>query len=85
MINPFKAKKGLGRGLSSLIGDSEVKENRTLISISSIIRNKFQPRKIFEKEDEVSRKKSEKQKSNQTKLKVKKSKEIAINEEAMAK
>ncbi len=50
MINPFKAKKGLGRGLSSLIGDSEVKENRTLISISSIIRNKYQPRKIFEKE-----------------------------------
>ena len=49
MINPFKAKKGLGRGLSSLIGDSEVKENRTLISISSIIRNKYQPRKIFEK------------------------------------
>ncbi len=50
MINPFKAKKGLGRGLSSLIGDSEVKETRTLISISSIIRNKYQPRKVFEKE-----------------------------------
>ena len=50
MINPFKAKKGLWRGLSSLIGDSEVKENRTLISISSIIRNKYQPRKVFEKE-----------------------------------
>ena len=50
MINPFKAKKGLGRGLSSLIGDSEVKENRTLISISSIIKNKYQPRKVFEKE-----------------------------------
>ena len=27
MINPFKSKKGLGRGLSSLIGDSEIKEN----------------------------------------------------------
>ena len=50
MINPFKPKKGLGRGLSSLIGDNEVKENRTLISISSIIRNKYQPRKVFEKE-----------------------------------
>ena len=50
MINPFKAKKGLGRGLSSLIGDSDVKETRTLISISSIIRNKYQPRKVFEKE-----------------------------------
>ena len=50
MINPFKPKKGLGRGLSSLIGDSEVKENNTTISISSIIRNKYQPRKKFEKE-----------------------------------
>ena len=50
MINPFKTKKGLGRGLSSLIGDSEVRENLTTISISSIIRNKYQPRKKFEKE-----------------------------------
>ena len=50
MINPFKTKKGLGRGLSSLIGDSNVKENRSTISISSIIRNKYQPRKKFEKE-----------------------------------
>ena len=50
MINPFKPRKGLGRGLSSLIGDSEVKENKTTISISSIIRNKYQPRKKFEKE-----------------------------------
>jgi len=49
MINPFKSKKGLGRGLSSLIGDSNVKENRSTISISSIIRNKYQPRKKFEK------------------------------------
>tara|TARA_B100000530_G_scaffold139688_1_gene87487 strand:+ start:28 stop:879 length:852 start_codon:yes stop_codon:yes gene_type:complete len=50
MINPFKTKKGLGRGLSSLIGDSDVKENKTTVSISSIIRNKYQPRKKFEKE-----------------------------------
>ncbi len=50
MINPFKSKKGLGRGLSSLIGDSEVVENKTLISISSIVKNKYQPRKSFEKE-----------------------------------
>jgi len=50
MINPFKTKKGLGRGLSSLMGDSEVTENKTTISISSIIRNKYQPRKKFEKE-----------------------------------
>ena len=50
MINPFKPKKGLGRGLSSLIGDSEVTENKTTIPISSIVRNKYQPRKKFEKE-----------------------------------
>ena len=50
MINPFKSKKGLGRGLSSLIGDSEITENKSTISISSIVRNKYQPRKNFEKE-----------------------------------
>jgi ParB family chromosome partitioning protein len=50
LINPFKSKKGLGRGLSSLIGDSEFSENKTKISISSIVRNKYQPRKKFEKE-----------------------------------
>ena len=43
MINPFKSKKGLGRGLSSLIGDDETTENKTKISISSIVRNKYQP------------------------------------------
>ena len=50
MINPFKSKKGLGRGLSSLIGDSEITDGKTKMSISSIIRNKFQPRKNFDKE-----------------------------------
>ena len=50
MINPFKNKKGLGRGLSSLIGDSEIKTSNTKISISSIIPNKNQPRKLFEKD-----------------------------------
>ena len=50
MINPFKNKKGLGRGLSSLIGDSDIKSSNDKISISSIIPNKNQPRKLFEKE-----------------------------------
>ena len=50
MINPFKNKKGLGRGLSSLIGDSNLKTSTNKISISSIIPNKNQPRKLFEKE-----------------------------------
>ncbi len=50
MINPFKSKKGLGRGLSSLIGDSDVKTQNDKVSISSIVPNKNQPRKLFEKE-----------------------------------
>ena len=50
MINPFKSKKGLGRGLSSLIGDSDIKTSNNKISISSIIPNRNQPRKKFEKE-----------------------------------
>tara|TARA_Y100000590_G_scaffold322153_1_gene364768 strand:- start:768 stop:1619 length:852 start_codon:yes stop_codon:yes gene_type:complete len=50
MINPFKTKKGLGRGLSSLIGDVDLKPIKNKLSISSIVRNKFQPRKHFHKE-----------------------------------
>ena len=49
-MNPFKAKKGLGRGLSSLIGDTDIKVPNNKIPISSIVPNKFQPRKIFEKD-----------------------------------
>ncbi len=50
MINPFKTKRGLGRGLSSLIGDTKSTIMKNKISISSIVRNKLQPRKRFEKE-----------------------------------
>jgi len=50
VINPFKTKKGLGRGLSSLIGDSQTNEDKSKILISSIVRNKYQPRKKFDKE-----------------------------------
>ena len=50
MINPFKSKKGLGRGLSSLIGDLDIKSSNSKISIGSIVPNKNQPRKFFEKE-----------------------------------
>ena len=49
-MNPFKIKKGLGRGLSSLIGDTEITKSQNKLSISSIVRNKYQPRKIFDKE-----------------------------------
>ena len=31
MINPFKNKKGLGRGLSSLIGDSDIKNSNNIL------------------------------------------------------
>ena len=50
MINPFKNKRGVGRGLSSLIGDNVSKTNNEKISVSSIVPNKYQPRKNFEKE-----------------------------------
>ena len=43
-----KIKKGLGRGLSSLIGERELEKNVNKILISDLISNKFQPRKIFE-------------------------------------
>ena len=49
-METFKLKKGLGRGLSSLIGDSRVKNNINKLPIHKLVRNKFQPRKIFNKE-----------------------------------
>ena len=50
MIDSIKLKKGLGRGLSSLIGDSSKKGNITKLSINDLNRNKFQPRKVFNKD-----------------------------------
>ncbi len=49
MINPF-SKKGLGRGLSSLIGDTPKIAITNKLSIIDITRNKHQPRKYFDKE-----------------------------------
>ena len=43
-------KKGLGRGLSSLIGDTSEKIKTNKISINDLTRNQFQPRKNFNKE-----------------------------------
>jgi ParB family chromosome partitioning protein len=48
-MNPFKNKKGLGRGLSSLIGDVKATSVNNKLSLSDIIRNRFQPRKNFDK------------------------------------
>ena len=49
MINN-RLKKGLGRGLSSLLGDASKKIEKNKIAINDLIRNKFQPRKNFNKE-----------------------------------
>ena len=49
-MNIFKQKKGLGRGISSLIGDTKKTSIKNKISISEIVRGKYQPRKIFNKE-----------------------------------
>jgi ParB family chromosome partitioning protein len=43
-----KIKKGLGRGLSSLIGETKVETQKNHISISDLVPNKYQPRKIFD-------------------------------------
>ena len=50
-MNTNKIKKGLGRGLSSLIGETkaEIKKNR--LSVSDLVPNKYQPRKIFDEEN----------------------------------
>src|SRR6056300_150968 len=43
-----KIKKGLGRGLSSLIGETKVETQKNQLPISDLIANKYQPRKIFD-------------------------------------
>ena len=46
-----KIKKGLGRGLSSLIGETKVETKINKLPLSDIVPNKYQPRKNFEKEN----------------------------------
>ena len=43
-----KIKKGLGRGLSSLIGEVKIENKKNQISINDLVPNKYQPRKIFD-------------------------------------
>ena len=45
-----KIKKGLGRGLSSLIGETKSETSINKLSISDLVSNKFQPRKKFDDE-----------------------------------
>ena len=46
-----KIKKGLGRGLSSLIGETKVETRINKLSLSEIIPNRYQPRKNFDQDD----------------------------------
>ncbi len=50
-MNPIKFKKGLGRGLSSLLGDTKSKTNITKLPINDIKRKRLQPRRVFNKEN----------------------------------
>ena len=43
-----KIKKGLGRGLSSLIGEEKVESRTNQMQVSDLVPNKYQPRKIFD-------------------------------------
>ena len=43
-----KIKKGLGRGLSSLIGETKMEVQKNQLPIIDLIPNKYQPRKIFD-------------------------------------
>jgi len=43
-----KIKKGLGRGLSSLIGETKAEVQKNKLAVGDIIPNKYQPRKNFD-------------------------------------
>ena len=49
-MDATKIKKGLGRGLSSLIGETKKEINKDKVSISDLVSNKFQPRKLFDED-----------------------------------
>ncbi|MDB3888833.1 ParB/RepB/Spo0J family partition protein [Candidatus Pelagibacter sp.] len=50
-MDPNKIKKGLGRGLSSLIGETKIEVKKNELTVSEIIPNKHQPRKNFDEEN----------------------------------
>ena len=45
-----KIKKGLGRGLSSLIGETKIELQKNQLSVTDLIPNKYQPRKNFDED-----------------------------------
>ena len=50
-MDSSRIKKGLGRGLSSLIGETKVETQKNQLSISDLIPNKYQPRKFFDEDN----------------------------------
>ena len=50
-MDASKIKKGLGRGLSSLIGETKTEKSTNKVLIGDLIRNKYQPRKTFDPEN----------------------------------
>ena len=50
-MDSSKIKKGLGRGLSSLIGETKTETQKNQLSILDLIPNKYQPRKIFNEDN----------------------------------
>ena len=42
-----KIKKGLGRGLSSLIGETKIEIQKNKLSVSDLVPTKYHPRKIY--------------------------------------
>ena len=50
-MDTSKIKKGLGRGLSSLIGETKAEIQKNRLSVSDLVPNKYQPRKIFDEEN----------------------------------
>ena len=83
-MNPFKSKKGLGRGLSSLIGDVKKTTTNSKLSISEIVRSKLQPRKNFDKENLEDLTNSIKERGVVQPIIVRKSKEINNKYEIIA-
>ena len=46
-----KIKKGLGRGLSSLIGETKVENKTNKLLLSDIVPNRYQPRNDFDNQN----------------------------------
>ena len=49
-MDTTKIKKGLGRGLSSLIGETKTEIKTNKLFIGDLVSNKFQPRKVFDQD-----------------------------------